>query len=177
MSPCPGVLNEPARSRLAGSAILPVLIQVPTLAPTHSRRYARVRPARLRPRAVASAPRRRRRIRREVRLAGSVVLFSVPMAWILLGLWVPRPFADAAATSPTAVATAEPDAPEAVPAPAPAPAPVPEPVASGLSRPWVSISLEPVPTGLPERIEGPVVLPAGYLLPDPSAEEPAHAGG
>jgi hypothetical protein len=148
-----------------GDAPAPVLIRVPALA--GSRPHVRVRPARLRPRPVVGVPARRRRLRREVRVAGSALLFCVPMAFGLLTFWGP-PRSSAGASAPSASIAAS-----------PAVAPQAESAARReASPPLATISFEPLvePTR-PEDPKVPVVRPAGYLLPDDGPEESAHAGG
>jgi hypothetical protein len=70
-------LPGPESDRDAAPLFLPVLIQVPAL----SRRG--------RPLTQRSSG-RRRRLRREVRVAGTALLCGVPMAWMLLALGVGR---------------------------------------------------------------------------------------
>jgi hypothetical protein len=70
------------------TTVVPVLIQVPAL--SASARRAALRPV---------GRRRRRRLRREVRVAGSALLFGVPLAWGLLAFWGGRPDA-VASTAP-----------------------------------------------------------------------------
>lgn len=169
MSLYQGVLSVPAPSRSVGSAAVsvPVLIQVPALAPRHSRTSPRIPTVRLRPRNNPELPKPRRRLRREIRLAGSAILCSVSMIWALLSLWSGSPLAGAAtsqAKEPTISATEAPK-PSGL-----SPSAMPEP--PEVEGPWASISLEPVPRGIDPNLEGPVVQPAGYLLPEPSEEEP-----
>jgi hypothetical protein len=169
MSPNYGALSKPAPTRpdRAGDAALPVLIRVPSLA--GSGPHVRLRPARLRPRSeFAGTPTRRRRLRREVRVAGSALLFCVPMAFALVTAWGPRPTSGAATPPvfeprPVVVASA---------------AELAEPAPVEAARPLATISFEPMPENpRPEVQVVPVVRPAGFLLPDDGPEEPAHAGG
>jgi hypothetical protein len=135
----------------------PLLIQVPAVRPVtrRARRPSASATARVRASSLPYARiQPRRRLRREVRVAGSALLVVVTLALaaILLGRAPGKP-------------VAREDSGRA-------------PIATALRPPTVSISIEPtfqVPVALPEP-EPPVVLP-GYLLPDDGVEEPGHAGG
>jgi hypothetical protein len=144
----------------AASYPVPVLlIQVPLLAP-------RVRPARRpsvaateRVRAHGASPlpgrTRRRRLRREVRMAGYVLATAFPLALALALLrGAPAVGRDGSGPGPR------------------------PPVAAEIGPPGVSITLDPDALNPQFEPESTVVLP-GYLLPDEGegAEEPAHAGG
>lgn len=174
MYPSPGIQCGPAPARDAGQPIAPVLIQVPALprARGASRRPSRqyVGPSR------TAGVRRRRRLRREVRVAGSAILFGVPMAWAMLTLWSPGTSADAApqGAEPARVAVAARD-PEIRQGPRTDCVVSGEVVDDG--PPWATISLEPTRTSQPGELTSPVVEPAGYLLPAESGEETFHAGG
>jgi hypothetical protein len=63
----------PPPSRNPAQSLVPVLIQVPAL-PRTSRAPSR------------GATRRRRRLRREVRVAASAIVFAVPMTWAFLAV-------------------------------------------------------------------------------------------
>ncbi len=149
----------------------PMLILVPHVRPSSTRRWKLAGAT-----AVSTSPREvrrpRRRLRRQVRVAGYTLLGLLPLllAWNhwtdaqsihhpgsrLLSLPLHRSEAEA------------PDGetgPEAWNSPAPAttsPAPV-------------LLSIEPVGTAVDSDTESPVVFP-GYLLPDDHHEEPVHEG-
>lgn len=166
MSPNLGVLCEPPPTldfepEVRASTPSLLLIRVPALAapprPERPQDLASYRRARL--------GRRRRRLRREVRVAALALSFSVPMIALLLRFWPSAP----AAIDPWPM----PDAPRSVAFSAPS---EPDPGPQAL-RPLVSISLEPASGDRISDFEVPEVRPAGFLLPDDGSEEPAHAGG
>jgi hypothetical protein len=127
------------------AADVPVLIQVPELPRRHGRR---------RPAQVGPPP--RRRLRREVRAAGlALLVVAGPVLGAAWGVSQSRPWRWERAGAER-VAAERADAPEP-------------------ALPWASVSLSLTPEATaPERV-GPVVCPAGYLLPDDDAEEPRHA--
>lgn len=161
MSPNLGVACEPAPlldpepERGSPNHAL-VLIRVPALPPEpHFRRG----PHSLRGRSMPPT-RRRRRLRREVRVAALALLFALPTAGLLLrfGPTVPeRPTPDStlvASIPDVRLAAEEPSV-----------------------QTWVTISLEPAAGDRIPDLQTPVVRPSGFLLPDHGSEEPAHAGG
>jgi hypothetical protein len=89
----------------------------------------------------------RRRLRREVRLAGYL------MICLLTLIWLPRALLFRSEGSAVEARSGR------IAAPAPA----------------ISISIEPAVLAPYADAESPVVFP-GYLLPDDGCEEPAHAG-
>jgi hypothetical protein len=126
-----------------GSA--PILIQVPSVpAPVRALWRGTAFPTRIRT--------RRRRLRREVRLAGYAFLLASPLALAAATLPAVRPGSGLEAGGGDLAATQAP--------------------------PVISISLEPAGV-LPQRAgdteTAPVILP-GYLLPDDGSEESVHAG-
>lgn len=131
----PGALCGPASARNPIPTSTGVLIQVPALGR----------------RARRPAGRRRRRLRREFRVAGSALAFTLPITWAFLTFGGGRP--DARAMPPVAVR-----------------------VDTSEARPVASITLEPALATYPPEAEAPIVRPAGYLLPADGSEEPAHAG-
>ena len=138
------LLASPTKARPSARMIAPVLIQVPALSARdrHSQR--------------PSARRGRRRIRREVRVVASTMLFALPMSWALLGFAkVGSGPARPISAAPIAVA----DAP-----------------VSFEDGPRVTLSLEPSAVIEPTERDGPMAHPAGYLVPDHGSEETAHAG-
>ena len=162
MSPNLGVLCEPptALDTEPERAFTPttlVLIRVPALPvePKPSHLHASVR---------SPGPiRRRRRLRREVRVAALALLFSVPMVGVSLKFWPSSSVPEA--SSPTLVASI------------PAGSDRDQTQEDLPVRPWVTISLEPAAGERVPEFQPPVVRPAGFLLPDHGSEEPAHAGG
>jgi hypothetical protein len=145
------VLCGPTRVWDPVRPIGPVLIQVPALS-SSSQHWRRT--------ATRTAVRRRRRLRREVRLAGTAfLLFVVPLAWGILT--VGRSDAEQPAVSArlTGIEIVSPS------------------FAAADESSRVTGPTEPsaaAPGVLRER-QTPVVLP-GYVLPDDGSEEPAHAG-
>jgi hypothetical protein len=143
----------PRPLRAATQAALPILIEIPLL---HESLQSQVRKTvRARPRSTVGRP--RRRLRREVRIAGYGVLLMGTLAWVSPALRGVLPMlgstSDGAVASRGVLGAAQ----------------VVE------SRPTVSISIEPAALAPYAEAESPVVFP-GYLLPDDSGEEPAHAG-
>ncbi|WP_435008344.1 hypothetical protein P12x_005575 [Tundrisphaera lichenicola] len=128
-------LPTPTRRR-SGHAV-PVLIQIPRIAETRSSR----RPA------------RRRRLRREVRFAGFVILALLPISLVFASFGFDR-LPHLAASS--LKISAEPES-----------LTIPE-------APSVSLSLEPVSSN-PRELESRVFLP-GILLPAESIEEDGDGG-
>lgn len=131
----------PARRRPAGP--LPVLISVPDLAPP--RQVTR----------VTSRPRARRRLRREVRVAGYLLLALLPasMAFFVLG----GERLPTLAVGLTAQAR--------------------EPADEAAPRRAAMISIEPLEPVISVRrsMDAPVILP-GYLLPADAVEESSDGG-
>ena len=136
------LLSRPSQARPSACMVAPVLIQVPELI---GRGKFTLR--------LSAAPRGRRRIRREVRVAATTLLFAVPMSWALLFFVKigPAPGPTALA-SPLTVANAS------------------DPMEDG---PRVTITLDPSAVAGSLEPEVPIALPAGYLVPD---EDSAHAG-
>jgi hypothetical protein len=143
----------PRPSHAATHAVLPILIQIPEL--PESLQNQGPRTVRARPRSAVSRP--RRRLRREVRMAGYGILLMGTLAWISPALRGALPVFVAqtgrAPGSGEVLGTAR---------------------VSG-ARPTISISIEPAALAPYAEAESPVVFP-GYLLPDDGGEEPAHAG-
>jgi len=148
-----------------------VLILVPLVRPSSTRRSKVAESAAMSPRPwVVRRP--RRRLRRQVRVAGYALLGLLPMllAWshwtdarsiqhtgfLLLSLPSHRPGGEAPddGTDPKASNSAS---------------------AVTLSPTPVLLSIEPVGTAVDSDTETPVVFP-GYLLPDDHHEEPVHEG-
>ena len=132
--------SHPTPTRRRASAPLPVLISIPNLA-TASRK----------PQAAT----RRRRLRREVRVAGYALLAILPpsMAFLAFGGDGRSPLSASLAAEPRATST-EADARRA---------------------PVISLApLEPVIT-LQRDLNTPVILP-GYLLPADTPEESSNGG-
>lgn len=158
-----GIETWPAPVRVAfeGAAdphevwTVPLTLQVP-----HGRRIRQAR----RPSARASewvrrsayaGPHRRpapkRRLRREIRMAGYILMTAAPLALaVLLLAGAPEASGSASSLARSAVTRIRP--------------------------PVISLSIEPPAIVPSARVELPVVLP-GYLLPDDGAEESSHAGG
>lgn len=155
MSTSQGALGESAR-RSSHPPLL--LIQVPSLPD----RQASARPSSTRV-LRRNSPRRRRRLRREVRVAALTGLFCVPVAGLLLTFW---PSESRSQMSASARAASLPSVSETTRTPELPPA-----------RSLVTISLEPSAEDRFPEFQHPVVRPAGFLLPDLGPEEPAHAGG
>ncbi len=140
--------SYPARRRELPSA--PVLIRVPIVVASR----------------VSKTPARRRRLRREVRAAGYLLLLAVPACLACLGFGGFRPpsiAASAFGVAARAEAVVAPEGPDAAEGPRTAPA--------------ISLSLEPVLAAHQPRdiVEAPVLL-SGQLLPVDSHEEPSHGG-
>ena len=135
------ILPTPARRRT--TAALPVLIQIPKLGPS--------------PRAFRR-PARRRRLRREVRVAGFALLALLPIAFTLFTFGGDR-LPPARAASLTVEHSEAPDEPE-----------------PATRKPGViSLApLEPVVT-IRRELDAPVFLP-GYLLPADAPEESSDGG-
>jgi hypothetical protein len=146
----------PRKTHATTRAILPILIQVPEL-PVSSRVRGRSRMFTRTRQDDPCRPRSRRRVRREVKLAGYGMMLMLTLAWLPQmspGRWP--------ATTPQSVsARASRGSNCAAYAAAPPPA--------------ISISIEPAVLAPYADAESPVVFP-GYLLPDDGCEEKAHAG-
>jgi len=149
----------------------PVLIQVPHVRPNPTRGLHSVRHAEttLRPRG---APQPRRRLRREVRVAGYTLLALFPLVLALSHWNDPRSIPHSATRLLSL----------------PSHRSQREAVDGGADRgAWISasavtfppaqvlLSIEPVGTAVDCDAETPVVFP-GYLLPDDHHEEPVHEG-
>jgi hypothetical protein len=137
-------VREPAPVRPIG----PVLIQVPALRTPGARTPARP--------SARTAMRRRRRLRKEVRIAGSALLLGTPVACALMFLFAGDP--EPAGVPARLMGIEGFASADEIPRP---PAPV---------APVITV---PRPTG---AADAPVVLPA-YVLPDDGSGEPTHAGG
>jgi len=136
----------PARSRATidvAGPILPILIRVPALRPPG--RAGGWPPVRA----------RRRRLRKEVRLAGLTLMSVLPASLLLLTLGGARPVARPAVSQATGVPAAP---------------------ARAVESCRVSLSFEPTGDPAPRAalVSVPVVFP-GYLLPGDGHEESAHA--
>ena len=132
--------STPARRRALSTPT--VLIRVPALAGV--------------PVGASTMPARRRRLRREVRIAGAWLLALIPPTMACATWGGTRPAPLLAVNSPTRAAST-----------------VAEPV--GSPRGMISLSLEPVaPAQRPER--GSSVVLSGQLLPADAFEEPTHGG-
>ena len=161
MTTIPLKLSTPTRDR---SAMAPLLIQVPALLS----RGDRVRRLPLLDRRRGTKA--RRRLRRELRIAATLLLCLMPVAGLVSSSWG---LASRGASASESVS--EPPAPRRGELLAldsrqgPAIDDYPEP-----ARPTLSIA--PVPTD--RAIRTPIVRPAGYLLPDDGIglQESGHAG-
>jgi hypothetical protein len=173
MSPVDVDPTMPAtRPERATCGSIALLISVPRVA------APRVRPEgtmRLRPIGRGRSPARpgRRRLRREVRLAGWALLSLVPLLGAGTLDWgslrsrvLALPVSIALATNRDRAEVAAAIAPEL---------PAGEPVSPTNAPPVVVLSIEPALGAPVSDAEIPVVFP-GYLLPDDSLEEPAHEG-
>lgn len=164
MTPHTAILSGPHSPRAfaeAGRPNAPVLIRVPTLRPSRSARV--------------TAPRGRRRLRREVRVAASTLLLVLPMSWALFAFPKIGSSPDAAiGDSGRVVATA--------PAPIHPNRSQVQAVADADDAPQVTIGLNTTPVSSPPSTtstpepDAPIVAPAGYLVPDESPEEASHEG-
>ena len=143
MTPHTALLSGPTSPRSSATLSAPILIQVPSLS------------SRPRPTPRPATPRVRRRLRREVRVAASTLLFALPMSWALVVFAKigPEP-GRSGAMAPTATV-------------AEAPAPIED-------GPRVTLGVEPAAPAEPDH--APIVVPAGYLIPDDGSEVSAHAG-
>ena len=126
--------------------IIPILIQVPRVA-TYTRPSARW--------SARRSARPRRRLRREVRWALYALLAALMPALSALAYWEGRQAALHEVGAPRVEVTDTAAEPEPLP-------------------PRISLSIEPALPPPPADPAPPVVFP-GYLLPDDSLEEPAHA--
>ncbi len=111
--------------------------------------------ARSRPSGRVRPTKGRRRLRREVRVAASTLAFAAPMSWFLLGF---APLGPESSTAARPAATAD----AAMP--------------SGDPGPRVTITIDASPI-IPLVRDAPVVLPAGYVVPEDGPEVSSHAGG
>ena len=157
---------DAARPYSCSRASTAILIQVPSVGPatrTRTTRQAR-RPSSsaLEWARVHGTPRvklaPRRRLRREIRLAGYALMMAAPLTLAAL-LLAGAPAADARSADGSAGPRSR--------------------ITASIRPPAVFLSLEPailLPATSTSSPESPVVLP-GYLLPDDGFEEPAHAGG
>ena len=144
---------SPRTPRVTSRPAVPVLIQVPAVPSLE--RASRRATARLQRRPAA----RRRRLRREVRMAGYTLMMTAPLILASLLLWGGRPAVSMAATRPVGDCVSDDGRADLAAARPPA----------------ISISIESATLSPCSEAEPPVVLP-GYLLPDDHCEEPAHAG-
>jgi hypothetical protein len=156
MSDDQGLQTWPTTSsqRTSDRPVVPILIQVPALPALMS---PSARPS-LRVRAATSPHRRRRRLRREVRVAAYAMMLAAPLVSAPLWIW-----GEWSSTAPRAAR------------PEPACAADGKDLAVAHHPPVISISIEPATGVTGAEAEPPVVFP-GYLLPDDDSEEPAHAG-
>jgi hypothetical protein len=159
MSHDQGLQSWPATTfqRTTDRPVVPILIQVPAL-PALMGPSAR---SSLRVKARTSSslrPQRRRRLRREVRVAAYAMMLMAPMMYAPLALWGERSSNTKPAESPGPERPM--DGPE---------------LTSALHPPVISISIEPVVGAPSSEAEPPVVFP-GYLLPDNDSEGTVHAG-
>lgn len=149
MNQNPRSLSGPELCWDTPSPIGPILIEVPALGPDlQAGRTAHRR---------TGVTRRRRRLRREVRMAGSALMVVMPLTWVLFTFCGSQP--EPPAVQPRLMGV------EGVPA-------------SFLAVdqvPWVRPVGERATTQACDD-QTPVVLP-GYVLPEEGCEEPAHAGG
>lgn len=152
MTPHIALLLPPIGARDGSRGDAPVLIRVPMLS-VGPRRAAR----------PSIQPRRsRRRLRREIRVAASALMFALPMSWALLAFAKIGPETAPASptTNPAASPVATPEAPAADPGPR------------------ATITLDPSAVAYPSApaLDVPAVVPAGYLVPDDGSEESLHEG-
>lgn len=140
MTTTSGLLSRSRTATDVARPTLPILIQVPALRPSTR--------GSVRPRAA------RRRLRKEVRLAGLTMMSALPMGLLALILGGARPPAPTL-VEVTARATAE-----------------------LAATPRVTLSFEPTPGPESDSASGsadPVAFP-GYLLPVDGPEDPAYEG-
>lgn len=162
MMPHIAMQNSPSNAHddLRGQAL--ILIRVPALAGDSRASWHSDFRAAIHPRATVS-PRRGRRLRREIRVAASAMIFAIPMSWALMAFAKIGPDPSSSVLENTADAHPENTS---------------QPLAHG---PRVTITLEPSAIAYPPddapRNDIPTVMPAGYLVPDDGEpEETAHAG-
>lgn len=134
--------------------MVPVLIQVPAI-PSSTRSTQRVSFRNFRRPAT-----RRRRLRREVRMAGYTLLMASPLLLASLLLWGGRPTVSMASARTPEAEARDCDAKD---------------LAAASRPPTISLSIEPSGLTPIVEVESPVVLP-GYLLPDDGCEDTHHAG-
>jgi hypothetical protein len=121
-----------------------------------------------------SSRRPRRRLRREVRVAGCALLAFMPLVGVCMLGWPGRSSELLAAS--ISDATARLHGQHAAPERGGRAWPANSRVVEQLGRPSVVVlSIEPAVVAPESDTEVPVVLP-GYLLPDDSLEESSHAG-
>jgi hypothetical protein len=156
MSHDQGLQTWPASTyqRTTGRPVVPILIQVPAVPALMGRAGRTSMGVRVRTGTSVRQQRRRRRLRREVRVAGYAMMLMAPMMYAPLAMWGERSSNEPRAVEPGS------DCPE---------------LTTALHPPVISISIEPVAGSSCSEAEPPVVFP-GYLLPDNESEGPAHAG-
>ena len=166
------MLPGPALDDFGRSPIAPVLIRVPALDGQQSPLGA-VPP---RPRPIRPISKRRRRLRRELRMAAAAMICLMPAAAMALAA---RGFA----ATHSGTASGSPDRGQGLDLSAPkrggllASAESRAPDGDGLARrSWPTLSLEPLSADAEPA--PPLVRPAGFLLPDDGHgfEESTHAG-
>jgi len=152
------------------SPTIPLLIQVPRYSPhpAHRMRHVQTRAGAMSPRGRS---RRRRRLRREVRLAGYTVLAMVP---ILLACWS-WPLTMPIRQSGARVLSIPSDSGQLDGWPGDGGSGIWTSYTTPRSITPVLLSVEPFGASGDADSETPVVFP-GYLLPDDTREEPAHEG-
>ncbi len=167
--------TEPTTARLRTSRVrgelVPLLIQVPRIETEHRHRgrggraepVGRNHPRRAnRPGQAGGYPRPRRRLRREIRVAGCWILAVAAMGGTFTMGWMSR---GAGAIQPTTRIAAVPAWADARPSFEPA----------AVDLPAAIEAAEAVPSDSVRDADVGVILP-GYLLPDDSREEPADEG-
>jgi hypothetical protein len=115
--------------------VLPILIRVPAVS--------------TRPLSSAESARRkgrRRRLRREVRMAGTVLLLGLPLSWTILSIPWNRPATASAPKRGAAMPSAE--------------------LAAADTPPLIELTLEPAAPVVPARDPQPPVALPGYVIPD-----------
>jgi hypothetical protein len=151
------------RTNRVRGELVPLLIQVPRIEP--ARRHRQPRRANRLDQALGSprpGRRPRRRLRREIRVAGCWILAMAAMGGTFTMGWMSR---GAGATQPTARIAAVPAWGDTCPSREPDPADLPAAIEAVEAHPSDSV----------RDAEVGVILP-GYLLPDDSREESADEG-